>query len=112
MAVWSRIATAGLFLVVLLVSGFALWASQTTADAARRAAAATRLATDYMQAAQAVAEGVEDADTYAALARYGCTIAQGYHLSRPLPTDAFDIWYADRRTPDLITSPRSPTRRS
>jgi diguanylate cyclase (GGDEF)-like protein len=54
MAMWSRIATAGLVVIVLVVSGFALWASQTTARAARQAAAATRLATDYTVAAQAV----------------------------------------------------------
>src|SRR3954471_4227692 len=54
MATWSRIATAGLVVIVLVVSGFALWASQTTARAARQAAAATRLATDYTVAAQAV----------------------------------------------------------
>src|SRR4051794_18341449 len=54
MAMWSRIATAGLVVIVLVVSGFALWASQTPARAARQAAAATRLATDYTVAAQAV----------------------------------------------------------
>jgi EAL domain-containing protein (putative c-di-GMP-specific phosphodiesterase class I) len=32
-----------------------------------------------------VAEGVEDADTAAALDRLGCDIAQGYHFARPLP---------------------------
>jgi diguanylate cyclase (GGDEF)-like protein len=34
-----------------------------------------------------VAEGVEDADAWRALAAAGCTLAQGYHLSRPLPAD-------------------------
>ncbi len=43
-----------------------------------------------------VAEGVEDAETLAALAGYGCAVAQGYHVSRPLPADAFDRWYASR----------------
>jgi diguanylate cyclase (GGDEF)-like protein len=54
MAAWSRVATVGLVVIVLVVSGFALWASQTTARAARQAAAATRLATDYTGAVQAV----------------------------------------------------------
>ena len=36
-----------------------------------------------------VAEGVEDADTAAALARLGCDLAQGHWYSRPLPFDAF-----------------------
>ena len=34
-----------------------------------------------------VAEGVETADQRAALLALGCTSAQGYHFSRPLPTD-------------------------
>jgi diguanylate cyclase (GGDEF)-like protein len=42
-----------------------------------------------------VAEGVEDAATLAALGTYGCAVAQGYHMSRPLPADAFDRWYAE-----------------
>jgi diguanylate cyclase (GGDEF)-like protein len=43
-----------------------------------------------------VAEGVEDADTYAYLAREGCDVVQGYHLSRPLPPDEFTCWLAGR----------------
>jgi diguanylate cyclase (GGDEF)-like protein len=39
-----------------------------------------------------IAEGVEDADTLRKLAVLGCDLAQGYHLSRPLPPDAFDTW--------------------
>jgi diguanylate cyclase (GGDEF)-like protein len=45
-----------------------------------------------------VAEGVEDADTMRALTADGCAVAQGYHLSRPLPAEAFDRWYAETRT--------------
>jgi diguanylate cyclase (GGDEF)-like protein len=45
-----------------------------------------------------VAEGVEDAETFAALATNGCAVAQGYHMSRPLSAEAFDLWYADSRT--------------
>ncbi len=39
-----------------------------------------------------IAEGVEDADTLRRLAVLGCDLAQGYHLSRPLPPAAFDAW--------------------
>ncbi|MFI7540702.1 putative bifunctional diguanylate cyclase/phosphodiesterase [Actinoplanes sp. NPDC049599] len=39
-----------------------------------------------------VAEGVEDADTYAYLAAEGCDVVQGYLLSRPLPPDEFASW--------------------
>lgn len=39
-----------------------------------------------------VAEGVEDEDSLAYLREIGCTKAQGFHLSRPLPVDKFDPW--------------------
>jgi EAL domain-containing protein (putative c-di-GMP-specific phosphodiesterase class I) len=41
---------------------------------------------------EVVAEGVEDGRTLHRLARMGCDLAQGYHLSRPLPSDAFVEW--------------------
>ena len=43
-----------------------------------------------------VAEGVETAEALTALAGVGCDVAQGYHLARPMPVDAFDTWYATR----------------
>src|SRR5674536_239437 len=43
-----------------------------------------------------VAEGVETAQALTALAGVGCDVAQGYHLGRPMPVDAFDTWYATR----------------
>jgi diguanylate cyclase (GGDEF)-like protein len=39
-----------------------------------------------------VAEGVEDADTGAALAALGCDVAQGYAIARPMPVEAFLGW--------------------
>jgi diguanylate cyclase (GGDEF)-like protein len=39
-----------------------------------------------------VAEGVEDADSWRLLARLNCDLAQGYHLSRPLPADQLTTW--------------------
>ena len=36
-----------------------------------------------------VAEGVEDAETWRRLLEYGCEVAQGYYLGRPMPEDAF-----------------------
>jgi EAL domain-containing protein (putative c-di-GMP-specific phosphodiesterase class I) len=43
-----------------------------------------------------VAEGVKDAPTWTQLRSLGCDIAQGYHLSEPLPAEAFTAW-ASRR---------------
>ncbi|MEP7054380.1 MAG: bifunctional diguanylate cyclase/phosphodiesterase [Actinomycetota bacterium] len=48
-----------------------------------------------------IAEGVETAQQLNALASYGCDVAQGYHLSRPMPVSAFDTWYAAR--PRIVT---------
>jgi diguanylate cyclase (GGDEF)-like protein len=39
-----------------------------------------------------IAEGVEDELTLKRLAGLGCDLAQGYHLSPPLPGDAFSSW--------------------
>ena len=44
---------------------------------------------------QTVAEGVENAESMALLHSYGCAVAQGYHLARPLNTEAFDRWCAE-----------------
>ena len=46
-----------------------------------------------------VAEGVEDEATLTALAELGCDVAQGYHLGRPMPPDAFEEWL--RRDDDV-----------
>ncbi len=39
-----------------------------------------------------VVEGVEDVETWALLGCMGCDMAQGYYLSRPLPTDELEPW--------------------
>jgi diguanylate cyclase (GGDEF)-like protein len=41
---------------------------------------------------RAVAEGVEEAQSMARLNELGCDIAQGYHISRPLPVDQLERW--------------------
>jgi EAL domain-containing protein (putative c-di-GMP-specific phosphodiesterase class I) len=43
-----------------------------------------------------VAEGIEDAPTLRRLARLGCDLAQGYHVSKPIPADAFTEWMQDK----------------
>ncbi len=44
-----------------------------------------------------VAEGVEDDDTLEQLAEMGCDRAQGYFVSRPVPSDDFVTWMLDTR---------------
>jgi diguanylate cyclase (GGDEF)-like protein len=39
-----------------------------------------------------VAEGVKDRETWDAMTMLGCSVAQGFHLSPPLPADAFEGW--------------------
>ena len=43
-----------------------------------------------------VAEGVENAAVLAQLRALACDEAQGYHISRPLPVDAFLAWHAPK----------------
>ncbi|TFD42960.1 EAL domain-containing protein [Cryobacterium sp. TMT1-2-1] len=43
-----------------------------------------------------VAEGVEDSVAYADLAGYGCDVAQGFYMSRPIPAAELDAWLASR----------------
>ncbi len=44
-----------------------------------------------------VAEGVESQPIWDQLAGLGCTVAQGYHLSRPLPAEELADWLLERR---------------
>jgi diguanylate cyclase (GGDEF)-like protein len=48
-----------------------------------------------------IAEGVEDEQTLTRLARLGCDLAQGYHVSRPLPPDSFTRWLDEDVRPSL-----------
>jgi len=41
---------------------------------------------------QVVAEGVESAEILALLDHYGCDIAQGYHIARPMPAADLPGW--------------------
>ena len=43
-----------------------------------------------------VAEGVENADQLEWLKQVGCNSAQGYFIARPMPSDAWDEWAANR----------------
>jgi EAL domain-containing protein (putative c-di-GMP-specific phosphodiesterase class I) len=39
-----------------------------------------------------IAEGVEDESTFATLSEFGCDMAQGFCISRPMPASAFPTW--------------------
>jgi EAL domain-containing protein (putative c-di-GMP-specific phosphodiesterase class I) len=66
-----------------------------------------------------VVEGVEDAATLRALRVWGCDIAQGYHIARPMPGERFPGWLAAQPpaapavpaaepTAPAVPAPRSP----
>ena len=53
---------------------------------------------------EVVAEGVEDAETYAYLAQEGCDVVQGYYLSQPLPPDEFLEWVINHETSLILSA--------
>jgi diguanylate cyclase (GGDEF)-like protein len=60
-----------------------------------------------------VAEGVESAATWDQLTKWGCTTAQGYYLSRPLPADQVLPWLrrrAEQQPAVRALLPAQPTR--
>lgn len=44
---------------------------------------------------EVIAEGVETAAALDQLREFGCDLAQGYHIGRPMPPDAFRAWLTD-----------------
>lgn len=56
-----------------------------------------------------VAEGVEDERTLRVLRALDCEIAQGFHLSRPLPDVELRAWI-ERHAADLTVTPRGQSR--
>ena len=53
---------------------------------------------------EVVAEGVEDQPTWDLLAAMGCTLVQGWHLSRPMPVNQFSDWLSVQR-PEVTVRP-------
>jgi diguanylate cyclase (GGDEF)-like protein len=51
-----------------------------------------------------IAEGVEDEETLRRLACFGCDLAQGYYMSRPLAPDAFETWIAEAESRSLAAA--------
>jgi predicted signal transduction protein with EAL and GGDEF domain len=52
-----------------------------------------------------VAEGVENNEVLERLSAFGCDIAQGYCISRPLPPQHLLSWLATTRLPSLKSDP-------
>jgi diguanylate cyclase (GGDEF)-like protein len=55
-----------------------------------------------------VAEGVENEAALAELARLGCDLAQGYHISKPLPAEQLTGWLQARIQPQPMRSHVAP----
>jgi diguanylate cyclase (GGDEF)-like protein len=56
-----------------------------------------------------VAEGVETELQLKELRRLGCEYSQGYHHSRPLSADDFELWLGDDTTQTLVEAPAQLT---
>jgi diguanylate cyclase (GGDEF)-like protein len=52
-----------------------------------------------------VAEGIEDAFTFERLRALGCELAQGFHMSRPLPADSLMSWWDIHTAPPTNPAP-------
>jgi EAL domain-containing protein (putative c-di-GMP-specific phosphodiesterase class I) len=59
---------------------------------AKRPIVGTTIELAHALGLRVVAEGIEDEATLLALRELGCDLAQGYHLSRPLPPADFVAW--------------------
>ena len=59
-----------------------------------------------------VAEGIEDAFTFERLRALGCELAQGFHMSRPLPAESLMSWWDVHTAPpsDPAPAPESTAR--
>lgn len=57
-----------------------------------------------------VAEGIEDAKTFAYLQSLGCDYGQGYYIGKPMPTNEFSEWLATTRFARHALSRPAPAR--
>ena len=53
---------------------------------------------------EVVAEGVETEAVWNHLSSLGCTVAQGYYLSRPVPPADLRAWLMERRAADAVAA--------
>jgi EAL domain-containing protein (putative c-di-GMP-specific phosphodiesterase class I) len=69
---------------------------QLTADAGSAAIVRATIELGSSLGLEVVAEGVEDDPTWQHLNRLGCSSAQGYFVSRPMPAAEVPAWLSDR----------------
>ncbi|MCW2506822.1 MAG: hypothetical protein JWO79_5106 [Actinomycetia bacterium] len=65
-------------------------------DASDQAVAHSAIQLGHALGLQVVAEGVEDAETAAHLAKVGCNVIQGYYISKPVDHLSLLTWLAER----------------
>jgi diguanylate cyclase (GGDEF)-like protein len=53
-------------------------------------------------ALKTIAEGVEDSATLDILGEFGCDVAQGYHLARPMPAAQFSVYLQDKNSSAMV----------
>ena len=86
------------------------FASNLTSDEKAAAIVRSTLQLSLDLGMSMVVEGVEDAATLVALRAWGCDVAQGFHIARPMPADEFLGWLAKRparpRGAAAVPSPR------
>ena len=79
-----------------------------TQDAGAAAIVRTTIDLAHSLGLTMVAEGVENETALAELARLGCDLAQGYHISKPLPAEQLTSWLQARLQPQPMRSHVAP----
>jgi len=73
------------------------FARRLTTDASDKTIVASTIGLGHSLGLSVVAEGVEDARTWALLQQLGCDVGQGYHIARPLPAAEATAWLQHAR---------------
>src|SRR5258708_20537660 len=77
-----------------------------TRDRRREAIVRATIALAHDLGFEAVAEGVEDRETWHLLTALGCDVAQGFHIARPMPPSEVMAWLdAWDPTQDIVRKP-------
>ncbi len=84
------------------------FASNLTSDEKAAAIVRSTLQLSLDLGMSMVVEGVEDAATLVALRAWGCDVAQGFHIARPMPAAEFLRWLAKRPARPRSTTVPAP----